>query len=264
MELHELHVAQLGAGAIGRRHAVAGGHRRVGGFAIDHAGAAAGEDRLLGPDELLALTGPRQHGTDAAAFVGEQIEREGVVPERQVRHVPGAVDDGAHDLEAGGVAECMDDAAMAVAPFARQGEMALFLVEMRAPVDQGRDLPRRLAHHHFDDVAMAQTAAGRERVLDMVLEAVFRRHDARDAPLGIIAVALLNLVLGDDEHVNARRHRQRRTQTRDAAADDEDVGENVRRLLRIELHQIAMGHCGGSSNHASFGQPWNGSPSRSI
>ena len=135
--------------------------------------------------------------------MGEQVEREGVVPERDVGRLPGAGDDRSHDLVAGGVAEGMDDAAMAVAAFARQGELAVLLVEVGAPVDQVVDLVGRLAHHHFDDVAIAEAAAGRQRVLDVVLEAIFRRQNAGDAALGIVAVALLDVVLGDDEDVQA-------------------------------------------------------------
>ena len=41
---------------------------------------------------------------------------------------------------AGGIAQGMDDAAMAVAAFARQGQVAVFLVEMGAPADQVVDL----------------------------------------------------------------------------------------------------------------------------
>ena len=70
--------------------------------------------------------------------------------------LPGAVDDGPHHLEAGGVAQGVDDAAMAVAALARQGELAVLLVELRAPANQVVDLLRRLADDHLDDVAVAQ------------------------------------------------------------------------------------------------------------
>ena len=56
VELHELHVAQLGAGAVGGGHAVAGGDGRIGRLAVDHARAAGGQDRLLGPDEQSCPT----------------------------------------------------------------------------------------------------------------------------------------------------------------------------------------------------------------
>ena len=89
MELHELHVAQLGAGAIGRGHAVAGRHRRVGRLAVDHAGAAAGQDGLLGPDQQLAVRRPPHQRADAAALVRQQVDREGVVPDGDVRRLAG-------------------------------------------------------------------------------------------------------------------------------------------------------------------------------
>ena len=66
MELHELHVAQFGAGAIGDRQAVAGGHRGIGRFAIDLPGAAGAQNRLLGPDQRLAVLGvPHQRAAAA-------------------------------------------------------------------------------------------------------------------------------------------------------------------------------------------------------
>src|ERR1041384_6454828 len=92
---------------------------------------------------------------DAAAGVGQQIEREAVGPERDVRCFLGAGDDGTHHLETGCVAEGVDDAAMAVPPFARQGELALLDVEVGAEFDEIVDLIRRLAHHQLYDVTMA-------------------------------------------------------------------------------------------------------------
>ena len=63
----------------------------------------------------------------------------------------------------------------------------------------------RLADDQLDDGAVAQAAAGGERVLDVVLEAVLRRQHAGDAALGVGAVALLDAVLGDDQDVAGRR-----------------------------------------------------------
>ena len=105
----------------------------------------------LAQTSSLPWPGRADQRADAAALVRQQVEREGVVPEGDVRRLPGAGDDGPHDLVAGGVAEGMDDAAMAVAAFARQGELAVFLVELRAPADQVVDLLRRLADDHLDD-----------------------------------------------------------------------------------------------------------------
>ena len=85
MELHELHVPQLGAGAIGDGVAVAGGDRRVGRLAKDLPRAAGGEDRLLGPHEGLAVALVPHQRPAAAAFVREQVDRERVLPDLGAR-----------------------------------------------------------------------------------------------------------------------------------------------------------------------------------
>ena len=54
VELHELHVAEFGAGPRRRGHAVAGRDRRVRRLAVDHPATAGGENDLLRPDEELA------------------------------------------------------------------------------------------------------------------------------------------------------------------------------------------------------------------
>ena len=145
---------------------------------------------------------------------------------------------GPHHLPAGGVAQGVDDAAVAVAAL-----HADFGVELGAVADQFVDVAGRLAHHHLDHVAVAQAGAGRQRVLDVVLEAVLRRTHGRDAALGVAAVALLHAVLGDDQHLHVRRRGQGRPQPGDAAADHQQVGEDVRGLLGAEADQIAEGKC---------------------
>ena len=49
------------------------------------------------------------------------------------------VDHRAHDLAAGRVAQRVDDPGVRMAPFAAQGDVAVDLVEVRAPVDQLAD-----------------------------------------------------------------------------------------------------------------------------
>ena len=88
MELHELHVAQLGPGAIGDGHAVAGGHLGIGRFAIELAGPAGGQNRLLGPDHRLAVPAVPHQGAAADAVERQQIEREGVLPDVDVGAIP--------------------------------------------------------------------------------------------------------------------------------------------------------------------------------
>src|SRR5215471_13266939 len=104
----------------------------------------------------------------------------------------------------------MNDAAMAVPAFARKSEMPIFLIELGAPAHEVVDLRRRFTDHHFDHGAVAQPCPCGKGVLNVVLETVFRGEDARDAALGIAAIALLDIVFGDDENAEMVRYLQRR------------------------------------------------------
>ena len=82
-------------------------------------------------------------------------------------------DDGPHHFMAGRVAQGMNDAAMAMATFARQGELAVLLVEIRPKADQIVDLLGRLADDLFDNFRIAQAGAGDDGVFDVTLEIIF-------------------------------------------------------------------------------------------
>ena len=74
------------------------------------------------------------------------------------------------------------------------------LSKLAPQCDQFADPLRGFADDHFDNGRIAQVAAGGERVGDVILETVFGIEHARDAPLGVAAVRLLQAVLGDDQH----------------------------------------------------------------
>ena len=78
--------------------------------------------------------------------------------------------------------------------------MAVDLVEMRPPVDQLADALGCLANHHLDDIGVAQSLAGRQRVGDVVVKPVVGIENTRDTALSVVAIALAHLVLGDGEH----------------------------------------------------------------
>ena len=206
MELHELHVAQLGPGAIGHRHAVAGGHRRD----------WSSRDR----------PGPRRRCTGSSAWPTPASCRAAAFQTSAPRQAPSCVsrssvkvfsqvstfgrplrplDHGPHHFLAGGVAQGVDDAVVAVAPFAAQRQLRRAPRRTACPSAISSSNPLgRLADDHLDDVAIAQVAAGRQRVGHVVLEAVFRVEHAGDAPLGVVAVRLPQAVLGDHQHATAR------------------------------------------------------------
>ena len=112
---------------------------------------------------------------------------------------PGLEDHGPHDLASRLVAQGVRDPGVRVAAFAPQRDPAVNLVEMRSPADQLADSLGCFPDHHLDDLEVAQSLAGGQRVGDMVVELVFRVEDPGDSPLGVVAVALADLVLGHDE-----------------------------------------------------------------
>ena len=70
-----------------------------------------------------------------------------------------AFNDGPHDFVTRGIAQGMYDAAMAVSPFAREGNLAVLFIEMRAPANQVRDLLRCFAHDQLDNFPVTQASA---------------------------------------------------------------------------------------------------------
>src|SRR6476620_10560212 len=96
MKLHEFHIAESGPRAVCGSEAVAGGNLWIGGFAVDLASATGAENGLLGPDECFAVLSVPDEGAATRAVVGEQIEREGILPGFDVGQLRGAVDDCPH------------------------------------------------------------------------------------------------------------------------------------------------------------------------
>src|SRR5262249_26318837 len=97
-------------------------------------------------------------------------------------------------------------------------------VEVDPQGDEVPDPVRALAHDRGDDVAMAEPRAGLQRVLDVGLERVVRAPDRSDAALGVLARALRQTVLGDQEDAARRGAAQRAGEAGDAAAHDEEIG----------------------------------------
>src|SRR5690242_8277992 len=73
----------------------------------------------------------------------------------------------------------------------------------------------------------------------MVLEAVLRIDDARDAALRVVAVGFLHRVLGDHEERKSRVDFHRSPQAGNAAADHEHIDEMVWYPLGMKRQKIS-------------------------
>lgn len=231
VELDELQVGDLGPGAQGERHAVAGGDGRVGGGREDLAHAAGGEDHGGGVDGADAVVPPLAHDVQGdaggAAFgVGEEVEDEGVLDGADGAGAHG-LDQGAGDLRAGRVAARVGDPAPVVAALAgeRDGAGRVGLVEDGAGVDEPAYRVGPLGDEQAHGVLVAESGAGDEGVVEVLLGRVALAERGGDAALRPPRRPVVEPRLGDDDRTQpGRRAAQGGGQTGDAAADHHDVG----------------------------------------
>ena len=161
MKLHELHVAQFGPGAI-TRSPIRRRWRPRDSWFRGRSGPCRRYTESFAWPRPAPCRARRPHQRSAATFfVGQQIEGEGVFPGLHVFERAGAIDHGPHHFLAGGVAQGVYDAMVAMPALASQGQSAGFLIEIGSPIDQLLNSRRRLANDHLDDIGVAQSAAGR-------------------------------------------------------------------------------------------------------
>ena len=144
MELDELHVDQLGAGAIRQRVAVAGAFPAVAGDLVGAADAAGGEHDRLGGEhvEAAALAVVGQHAGGAAA-VEEQLD-DGVLHVHGHAEVDGVILQRADQLEAGAIADVRQARIAVAAEVALVDAAVGRAIEHRAPALRARGRDRAL------------------------------------------------------------------------------------------------------------------------
>ena len=100
--LHEFHVAQRHAVAVGQRHAVTGDDAAVGVVAIDTVSATGGQNDGFGLDEAgdAVLDVEGQHALDAAIF-HDEIHAEVLVKALDGRVLDGGLEQGVQNVETG-------------------------------------------------------------------------------------------------------------------------------------------------------------------
>ena len=214
VELHELEVAQPGAGAQRDRHPVAGGDARVGGLAEDLAEPAGGEhDRAAvhGADAVALALAEHVQGQPGDAAVGgaQQVDGQRVLDDLDLGRPLDRGDEGALDLGAGRVAAGVGDPVAVVAALAGQRQLAVgVVVELGAERDQLADRLRALGHQDAYGVDVAGARAGHEGVVLVLLGGVARAERGGDAALRPLGGAGGEDVLGDDEQVQRRDRRR--------------------------------------------------------
>ncbi len=227
MELHELQVGDLRSGAQGERDPVGGGHRRVGGGAVELAEAPGGQQDGGGADHAGHAVGVehRQAG-DTARPAPQHLDR-GVAGE-EGRTAAGGGQQGAFDLGPGGVPAGVDDPERGVAPLPRAVEPPV-----GAPVEDSSQVPQvgdgggAGADDRVHGAGIAEPHPGGEGVGDVPFGGVVVGavgEDDRHAALGPGGAALGRFALADDQHSEPEAGgAQRRGQSGHAGSDDHEV-----------------------------------------
>ncbi len=243
MELHELEVADGGAGPVGHGDAVAGGHRRVRRAAVHLAGAARREDRHHRHVEgELAVVGAERQGADAAAVHRQQVDDELVLVELHAAADAGRLGQGARDLAAGGVAAGVQHARDRVRALPAQHDLAVDAVEVGAHLEELAHPVRALVHEHLDGLLVAEAGAGAHRVLEVQLGRVGLAEGGGDAALGEEGGGVVEAALGEQADPPATGGRDGGRQAGDAAAQHEHVEGPPVQGLPLETRDVGTGH----------------------
>ena len=227
MELHELHVDQVGAGPHGERVTVA---RVFPGIRRDLprlADAAGGQhDRLGLEHDHLAALAPVADGAYHTIAVLQQA-RDGALHVDVDALMDPVVLQRADHLEAGAITHvCQARVAMA-AEVALQDSPVLGAIEERAPALELQHALGRLLRVQLRHAPVVQHLAAAHRVAEVHLPVVLGPHVAergRDATFGHHRVRLAEKRLADEPHRHAGGGGfDRRTQPGAAGTDDDDV-----------------------------------------
>jgi len=235
--LHELHIFQRQAGAVGQRHAVAGFDGAVGGEGPGAPAAAGGENYRAAQNGPGFAVADIQSGHAAAAPVLHQQLRHEVLVEaldaliaqrslkQRVQNVeadlvggePGAL--GGHAAEGAG------------------GHRAVVVAAPRAaPVFQPHQFLRRALHEILNHGLVAEKVRALHGVVGVGLEAVVRPRHRRRAAFGRDRVAAHGIHLRHQRHAQLRIglcNRNGRAQTRRAAAHNYDV------IVKDRVHALS-------------------------
>ena len=213
VELDEFHVLQRQAGPQRHRAAVAGLRVGAGAGMIDPPVAAGGKDRGLGakPVQCTVVKIERDHAAAGALVVHDQVDRKELdiefrgVPQRLAVHgvqhgVPGAVGSGAGALR---LAFAVVHRHAAERPLIDPA--VLGAREWHAPMLEFVNRLRRLAHHVFDRILIAQPVRSLDGVVH-VPAPIVRMHVAErcgNAALGCDRMRARRKHLGDTGRAQA-------------------------------------------------------------
>ena len=249
MELHKLHIEQFRARTIGNGMTVARCDERIGRFTKELTSATGTQNRLLGPDKSLAMILVPNQGSATLVIVGQQIDRESVLPDLRSQFLASPLNHRPHDFLAGGISQGVGDSVVAVSSFATEQDLTVLLIKNGSPLDELPNVVWCFANHHFDDVGIAKISACCQGIGDMILDPIFGVKHTGDAALGVGAVRFLQSIFGDYQGRQLGINRHGCPHPRDSATDDEYIDEVMRYVFGMKRYEVARN---GKSHSSSW------------
>ncbi len=236
VELVELQVRHPAAGAPRHGDAVPGADVRVGGVLVHFGGATGGQRHETGADHLdllgvavpdIGAQYPVARQTQLAG--GDEIDRVEALHQLDVGVSAHLIDQGELHCLAGGIGR-VEDAAMAVAPFAGQVIVGfalgvLLLIEGDSLLDQPLDGVAGVAGGELHHGRVTQPGPGVERVAHMGFDAVGLVEHGSDASLRIESGPFTDGPLAQNQDFGLVCQSQRERQTGGTAANDQYVAK---------------------------------------
>ncbi|MCY1422382.1 hypothetical protein D9M71_380590 [compost metagenome] len=263
VELVEFQVRHPAARAPGHGDAIAAGAVRVTGVEVNLGRTTGGEDHKAGAVGIDFAGAAIEHiGAEAAitfesqAFLGNQVNRNPLLQQFDVRSFPGLVEQGGENGSAGGIGG-VDDAPMAVTALAGEVELepAIFVTRLfiagkgHALVDQPLNRFPAVLDGKAHRVFMAQAAAGIERVIDMGFNGVGVVQHGRNAALGPESRAIGEVALAQNGNAQMTGQGQRKAQAGSTAANYQNIVLKLLAHFRIPLKATRVG--GGAAGLSS-------------
>ena len=174
--------------------------------------------------KLLTRAGSieERDAADAAVF-DQQLRDERVMNRLDRRQAADALPEHAADFPARSRRRHAAPAARCAPPRARARASTCVPLEARAPVEQLAHVRRPLLDEHAYGLLVAQPVARANRVGRVQLRTVVVADRRGDAALRVAGVALVRIGLRQHGDAPGRRERDGRPQSRDAAADDQEI-----------------------------------------
>ncbi len=238
MELHKFHVAQLRPGSECHGMTVAGRDGWIRGFTVNPPGSSGTQDCLPGPHQDHSVPRMIDDRSPTRSLTRQQVDRERVLPKRHVLLLPRSLNDRPHHFASGRIAQSVHDAMMAVPPFPSQFQVAVLAIEPSPPRHEFLDATRCFPHHHFHDVAVAQPHACPQRVLLVILKPILRIEHSGNPSLSVMTARLVRRFLRHDQDLERVVDRIGCSQPRQASADHQDIGKEMRPFRQAKRHEV--------------------------